>query len=62
MGLGGEEKQGKGEKNGWWRRKAGEGRKEWKAGGNIRFNSRRCERLTLKIFLSLIAGVVNVGL
>ena len=47
VGSGGEEKQGKGEKNGWWRRKAGEGRKEWKAVGNIRFNSRRCERRLL---------------
>ena len=27
VGLGGEEKQGKGEKNGWWRRKVREGRK-----------------------------------
>ena len=27
VSSGGEEKQGKGEKNGWWRRKAGEERK-----------------------------------
>ena len=33
--------------NGWWRRKEGDGRKEWKGVGIIRFNGRRSERRPL---------------